>query len=230
MTGAPNVLFFGRAGCFRSDAALTHIQALGFQVEVVISSTSGEPLPAWVYQWCGDWIFCFRSYYILPDSVIASAKTGAINFHPGPSNARGRGCLNFALYEGAKEYGVTTHIIEAEVDSGPIIRCDLFPIFPGDDVDSLLQRTHHQLLSSFYDIVSGIRCAGRAYVDELLQTCDVTWSGPLRKLSELNELQVLNAGVTEEQMKRVIRATHTKLFPTQIEVNGTRFFLGQDHK
>lgn len=227
MSDAPMVLYFGRAGCPRSDAALTYLEALGFRAEVVISPAAGAVLPTWVHDWRGDWIFCFRSYYILPQSVIDAAAQGAINFHPAPSDFRGRGCLNFALYEDAAQYGVTTHMIEAKVDSGAILRCDRFPILPGDGVDSLLQRTHHHLLSAFYDILGGIAREGRAHVDALLQACEATWSGPLYKLSHLNALQVLDAGVSPEEMARVIRATHTTAFPTQLEMHGQRFDLNR---
>lgn len=225
MSDAPTVLYFGRAGCPRSDAALTYLEALGFRTQVAISQAAGAALPAWVHDWRGDWIFCFRSYYILPQSVIDAAAQGAINFHPAPSNFRGRGCLNFALYQDAPEYGVTTHMIEAKVDSGAILRCDRFPILPGDGVDSLLQRTHHYMLSAFYDIVGGIALRGQAHVDALLQGCEETWSGPLHKLSQLNDLQVLDASASAEEMARVIRATHTAAFPTQLALHGQRFEL-----
>ena len=223
MSDSSKALFFGRAGCAKSDLALAFLETAGFQTEVEFSQTPGTKLPARVHSWRGDWIFCFRSYYILPQSVIDSAKQGAINFHPAPSNYRGRGCLNFALYNNAQEYGVTTHMVEAKVDSGPILRCDRFPIFSGDGVDSLLQRTHHYLLSAFYHTVGGITREGRAHVDTLLKTCRATWSGPLYKLSDLNALQILDPGVTPEEMDRVVRATHCADYPTQLEIHGMRF-------
>ena len=227
MSDAPKVLYFGREGCPRSDAALAYLEALGFPTQVAISQAAGAALPEWVHDWRGDWIFCFRSYFILPQSVIDAAEQGSINFHPAPTNFRGRGCLNFALYEDAREYGVTTHMIEAKVDSGAILRCDRFPILPGDGVDSLLQRTHHHLLSAFYDVVGGIARIGRAHVDALLQGCQESWSGPLYKLSQLNDLQVLDASASAEEMARVIRATHTAAFPTQLALHGRIFDLNQ---
>jgi methionyl-tRNA formyltransferase len=227
MTNAPRALYFGRFGCPRSEAALAHLKVLGFQTQVVISQEPGAALPAWVHDWRGDWIFCFRSYYILPKSVIDAAAQAAINFHPAPSDFRGRGCLNFALYENSPQYGVTAHVIKAKVDTGAILRCDRFPILPGDGVDSLLQRTHHYLLSAFYDIVDGIASEGRAYVDALLESCDESWTGPLYKLSQLNDLQVLDGGESAEEMVRVIRATHTTAFPTQLALHGQLFELSR---
>ena len=45
----------------------------------------------------------------------------AINFHPGPPEFRGIGCANFALLKNSKYYGSTAHVMEAKVDSGPIL-------------------------------------------------------------------------------------------------------------
>ena len=45
----------------------------------------------------------------------------AINFHPGPPNYRGIGCLNFALLSNEKYYGVTAHIINEKIDNGKIL-------------------------------------------------------------------------------------------------------------
>lgn len=227
MSNAPTALYFGRFGCPHSKAALAYLEVLGFQTQVVMSQKAGAELPAWVHDWRGDWIFCFRSYYILPQSTIDAATQAAINFHPAPSDFRGRGCLNFALYEDASEYGVTAHIIETKVDSGAILRCDRFPILPGDGVDSLLQRSHHYLLSAFYEIVGGIASGGRAYVDALLHGFNENWAGPLYKLSHLDNLQFLDAGASAEEMARVIRATHTATFPTQLVLNGQRFELSR---
>ena len=227
MRKEPKALYFGRFGCPRSKAALAYLKVLGFETQAVISQEAGAELPAWVHDWRGDWIFCFRSYYILPQTVIDSAAQAAINFHPAPPNFRGRGCLNFALYEDAPEYGVTAHIIETKVDNGAILRCDRFPILPGDGVESLLQRTHHHLLSAFYEIVGEIASGGRSHVDELLHDCDETWAGPLYKLSHLDKMQVLDASASAEEMARVIRATHTVTFPTQLVLNGQRFELSQ---
>ena len=68
-----------------------------------------------------DYIFCFRSFYILKKDLLSKAKIAAINFHPGPPNYRGIGCLNYAIYEGANLYGSTCHIIDEKIDNGKII-------------------------------------------------------------------------------------------------------------
>ena len=60
--------------------------------------------------------FCFRSYFILNKQVLKSVKVASINFHPGPPNFRGFGCLNFALLNNAKQYGCTAHLINIKIE------------------------------------------------------------------------------------------------------------------
>ena len=45
----------------------------------------------------------------------------AINFHPGPPEYRGVGCVNYAFFDNVKSYGCTAHRINQKIDNGPII-------------------------------------------------------------------------------------------------------------
>ena len=75
-----------------------------------------------------NFIFAFRSYYILKKKDLLKTKFSAVNFHPGPPNFRGFGCANFALFENSKYYGVTSHIINKKIDSGKIIDVKYFKV------------------------------------------------------------------------------------------------------
>jgi hypothetical protein len=48
--------------------------------------------------------------------MIGRAAIAAVNFHPGPPNYRGTGCVNFALYDGADAYGCTSHLLAPEIE------------------------------------------------------------------------------------------------------------------
>ncbi len=93
------ILFFGRAQCEATLKALNFLTRMGFNVSSVFSNYRGEALPEDMSWWTGDYIFCFRSMFILPKSLINKAKIAAINFHPGSPEYPGSGCLNYALYE-----------------------------------------------------------------------------------------------------------------------------------
>ena len=55
---------------------------------------------------------------IIKKNLINNCKIAAINFHPGPPEYRGIGCLNFALYNNEKFYGCTSHIMNEKIDDG----------------------------------------------------------------------------------------------------------------
>lgn len=219
-------LFFGRRNCPNSKSALDFLNLMEFDVQIVWSEGIGFDLGKQVLDWHGEYIFCFRSYYILQSELISRAKIAAINFHPGPPEYPGSGCINFALYENSNHYGVTAHLMEKNVDSGAIVKCDRYPIFDSDNVDSLLIRTHQKLLCLFYDVVGGIRVGGERYIRDMVdENRKERWSGPVRKMRELDKLQSIDKNISKKQLLRVIRATNTKEYPTNVIIHGKKFQL-----
>jgi methionyl-tRNA formyltransferase len=220
------VLFFGRNKCNATEKAFSHLERLGFDTKFVESKDRGDILPESVGHWDGDYIFCFRSLFVLPKNLIEKARIAAINFHPAPTEYPGSGCLNFALYDDAKYYGVTAHLMNEKIDNGRILDCRRFPILKFDGVDSLLKRTHLKLLDLFYDVTTGIGMNGEKYIQKMLsESADEKWNGEARKMHELNELKTIRSDATKEEVERVVRATYTELFPPKIILHGFEFFL-----
>jgi len=222
----PTVLFFGKNGCKYSDAALALLHFLKFDVQSVVSRNRSESLPEDIGWWQGDYIFCFRSYFVIPKSLLDRAKIAAINFHPAPPEYPGSGCLNWALYENSSFYGATAHIMNDKIDNGPIIDCRRFPVFPQDTVNTLLDRAHAKTYDLMVDTLSGIALDGRKYIERKLNDFkDEKWRGKARKMREIDELQKVSLNCPEEELNRIIRATHTEAFPPFIELHGHRFYL-----
>lgn len=220
------VLFFGRKGCDGTSKALTLLRTLGCELTVVNSQRRGENLPIDTSNWTGDFIFSFRSLYVLPKSIIESAAIAAVNFHPAPVEYPGSGCLNFALYENAKNYGVTAHIMNETIDSGPVIECRRFPIFPSDSVDTLLERTHIKLLDLFFDVSADLVINGRAALEaKIRKSSHEKWRGVATRLKDLEKLQVVPIDAPEEEVRRRVRATYTTKFPTIIKLYGYEFAI-----
>lgn len=225
------VLFFGRSKCDATDIAINFLNRLDFEVTTIKSNGRGESLPEEIEWWTGDYIFCFRSLFVLPKRILDRGKIAAINFHPGSVEYPGSGCLNFALYENAKEYGVTAHLMNEKVDDGSIIECRRFPIVAGDTVNSLLERTHLKLLDLFLDTVGGIGTLGDGYIKNLLiKSSDEKWRGEARRMKELDRLSTIDVGVSAPELERIIRATHTDLFPPKIMLHGYEFSLRSSKK
>lgn len=229
LAGTPRsirVLFFGRKGCTATETALTHLNALKCKVTFVESSRRGESLPGETMDWTGEFIFCFRSLFVLPRALLERATIAAVNFHPGPTEHPGTGCINFALYQGDLDFGVTAHVMNEKVDNGPILECRRFPILLKDSVDSLLQRTHLELLDLFIEVVSDLVSGGaEALQEKLLKSSEIKWTGEARRLGDLNKLGIVELSVTKLELERVIRATHTQNYPTVTYIHGYEFRL-----
>ena len=119
---------------------------------------------------------------MLPKYLIDKAKIAAINFHPGPPEYPGSGCVNFALYDGVDYYGVTAHLMNERIDNGRIIKVLRFPILMEDDVQSLLSRSHQYLLTLFFDVISGIRKESDFVNKCISNSKNELWNGKARKV------------------------------------------------
>lgn len=80
---------------------------------------------------------------ILSPRFIRRYPGRILNVHPALLPAfRGAHAIRDALAWGAKVTGVTIHVVDAEVDHGPIILQEAVPIRPGDTEATLLRRVH----------------------------------------------------------------------------------------
>lgn len=79
---------------------------------------------------------------IIGPSLIDGTRT-IINCHPGRlPEYRGARPVNWALYNGEHLHGVTLHVIEAGVDSGPVLGEVVFSIWPEvDEVRDVWERS-----------------------------------------------------------------------------------------
>ena len=197
----PKILFFGRDACVHTEQALTHLKGLAFDVMSVKSRARNETLPEHILAWEGDYIFCFRSLYILPKQLIDRAEFAAINFHPGPPEYPGSGCLNFALYDDAASYGVTAHIMNEKIDNGAIIECRRFPILSDDRIESLLEKSHHAMFDLFLEITTEVSESGFSAVQRIDASKDEVWNGPARRIRELDALKIVDAGCSRTELR-----------------------------
>lgn len=78
---------------------------------------------------------------ILPPSFIDRFSPNIINTHPSLlPRFPGAHAVRDALASGARETGVTIHVVDAGVDTGPIIAQKSVTVLPADDEDSLHER------------------------------------------------------------------------------------------
>lgn len=211
-----SILFLGKAD--DPDCA----RALDFCRENFTSVNSclgrwGDPLPADARDWSGDYIVSYLSRWVVPAELLGRAKIAAINFHPASPDYPGIGCNNFALYEGAEQYGVTCHHMAARVDSGPIIAVRRFPVYPQDDVAALLERTYANQIALFFEIADLI-ADGRP-----LPKSAETWSRPPFTRKQFEELFRITPDMPPEEIARRIRAVSYGPYQPYLELAGYHF-------
>jgi len=227
--GGKRVLFFGRAKCSATEDLLKKLVRYDFDVTVIKSRNRGEKLPEDIYWWEGEYIVCFRSLFVLPKRLTDKASIAAINFHPAPPEYPGSGCVNFALYDEVNDYGVTAHVMNELVDNGRILEVRRFPVTPHDNLATVLSKTHSELFNLCSDFISGLYSNGENFLKEKMEVSETeVWRGKARLLKELDELQRIDTTVSEEELKRIIRATYIEGYPPKIELHGYSFRLELD--
>lgn len=76
-----------------------------------------------------DAVFSFLFWKRIRQPLIELGAAGCLNFHPAPlPDMRGVGGYNVAILEDWPEWGVSAHFVDADFDTGDVVRVDRFPI------------------------------------------------------------------------------------------------------
>ena len=110
--------------------------------------------------WAPDWIVSAGFMRILSPAFVAAFDGRIINTHPAllPSFPGAHGVRD-ALAHGVKVTGCTVHVVDAGVDTGPILAQRAVSVLPGDDEASLHERIkvveRELLVETVQDLVRG---------------------------------------------------------------------------
>jgi methionyl-tRNA formyltransferase len=196
--GERSVLFLGKAEDPHTARAAEFCRR-NFSEVSTHAGRWGDPLPETAAGWSGGLIVSYLARWIVPAPLLARAVL-ALNFHPGPPEYPGYGCNNFAIYEGAREYGVTCHHMAPRVDTGAIVEVLRFPVFDSDNAGTLLARAYDFQLVLFYGVL------GRIIRGEALPVSRETWARQPFTRKQFSELGRLTSAMTEEEIARRKRA------------------------
>ncbi len=177
----------------------------------------GDPLSDEIRSWEGDYLISFLSRWVIPEEILRRARKAAINFHPASPEYPGIGCTNFALYENAREYGVTCHHMAVKVDTGRIISVKRFPVYPTDDVAALLKRTYETQIAFFFEIAQ-LMAEGKE-----LPVSHETWTRPPFTRRQFNELFKITPDMPKEEISRRVRAVSYGSWQPYVEIEGFKF-------
>jgi phosphoribosylglycinamide formyltransferase 1 len=131
----------------RTAHALVRAEALGIQTHVLAHGPDRDDfatrLIATLEEMDVDLICLAGFMRILSPRVVRRFPNRMINIHPSLLPAyRGLHAIEQAMTAGVAETGVTVHVVDEDVDTGPILLQERVPIHPGDTLESLTARIH----------------------------------------------------------------------------------------
>jgi methionyl-tRNA formyltransferase len=142
----------------------------------------------------------FGSGVIVPAQLLAQTA-GAYNFHPGPPSYPGIFPSVFALYDGARSFGVTLHEMTAQVDAGPIVAAETFTIAPHYDRLALDTATFGALMG-----ILKKNAALLADTSKPLPRINAAWGARTYTRKDFDALCRLPDDVSDEEFARRYRA------------------------
>ena len=189
----------------------------------VYDGSNSNSFPSVILEKENDILISYISTWIVPKAVLAKTKRWNINFHPGSPEYPGIGCFNFAIFDSAKQFGTTAHIMESKVDTGEIIGVKRFSMAEEETVESLSLKTYSALLSLYKDIVNYV------VANDSLPHSGDTWERRPYKRSELEDLATIKMNMSEQEIEKRIRATYYTGKPAPfIELFGYKFEYNPD--
>ena len=145
-------------------------------------------------------------------------------------NTPGSGCLNWALYDGADQHGVTAHLMDETVDGGTIVECRRFPLLCRKirSVRCSRARITKPTISSSTSRPGWHRVGKTSSTKRSPRSATKRGAARPAECAAIDKLQIVDVACTKTELERVIRATYTPDYPPVIELHGYRFFLRTD--
>ena len=219
------VLFMGRSKCPYSKKIKNLLKKKSKKLYYFESNNINEKINNKYLKLNYDYIFCFRSFYILKKNILKKVKKAAINFHPGPPEYRGTGCVNYAVYKNSKFYGCTAHLINEKVDNGKIIDVKKFSIHRKDDISKILNKTYKAMFSQAILLINQIKINFNFIENQIKKNKKIKWSKKIKKIKDLDKFYIIDKNIKKKDFLNKIRATDTSKFKPFIKLYGKKFIL-----
>lgn len=178
--------------------------------------------------WKGDYILSFRSLLILPEKILNNAKIASINFHPGSPKYRGVGCLNYAVYNEEKYYGVTAHLMKKKIDYGEILKVSKFKINKIKNLDKILLLTHRKLFILARQFIRKI-IENNLNIENLIKLNRERWVKTIKQKSDLDNFYIIDKNITKKNLQKKLRATITNKFKPFVIIHNRKFYITDEN-
>jgi len=217
-------LFFGSDNCNHTNQCIDVLRKYEMDMSIILGNKRGEEIPEEALKWRGDFIFSYKNYWLLPDSILESAEVMALNFHPGTPQFPGSGSYSWALYENARSFGITVHLMNQKFDNGKILDVYSFPVEEGEIIENLIDKTSKFSVVTFQDFLKKLSNMTTNQMQKMInEHSNFNWESQARTIKDLDKMRKLDIHLNSEELSRRIRAFHFEKFPVFIEHKGFRF-------
>lgn len=172
-----------------------------------------------------DILYSVQYHEILKPEHIAKAKQAAVNLHMAPlPEYRGSNQFSYAIIEGKKEFGTTIHLIDKNIDHGPILFQKRFVIPENCWISELYQLTYDASITLFRDTLKDI--VNGNYTTMPQTDLEPTHGTALHYRNEISKLKEIDLGWDKEKIERHIRATSMPGFePPYFILKGRKIYF-----
>lgn len=132
-------------------------------------------------------VVAYCTNVIVPASVLAACHGWAYNFHPAPPSYPGTHPANFAIRDGAKQFGVTAHVMTEQVDAGAIVDVNWFDVPEGTTATALEEMAYVALFGLFRALAPAL-----ASSETKIPEIDAQWSGPVNTKEDVARARTEN--------------------------------------
>ncbi len=176
-----------------------------------------------------DLLICWGFPWKIPQEALDAPRLGSINMHPGAlPRHRGPVPLAWAVRDGAGEWGITWHRMDAELDTGHTLAVGAVPI---EDDDVSIEEIGPRLVAAGLELLPGVLervaagdpgdpqptegagWAGHFAADDY---AEIDWSQPARRIHDQVRAWHLTFGLSG------VRAPRAELDGEQVVVLETR--------
>ena len=145
-------------------------------------------------------LFAFSTSIIVPPAILHRLGYNAVNFHPGPPEYPGYRPTGFALYDGARSYGVTAHYMTDKVDEGPIIGVDRFPVAEDAILIDVVKESYQRLAK-----LALAKLPALLRVDEDISPLDERWSPTKTTKAQYDAMRRIPPDMPAEEIDKRFR-------------------------
>jgi methionyl-tRNA formyltransferase len=165
-------------------------------------------------------LVAFASGAIVSSKTLMALGYGAYNFHPGTPAYPGWAPAHFAMYERARSFGATAHLMIERVDSGPIVGTESFIVPQTISLRELEVIAYECMAHLFWRLAAELATSTLP-----LRTLPIEWGKAKSTRQQYAAMCDIPIDISAEELNRRLAAFNDdfrKMYPT-ITIHGVKF-------